>query len=90
MTDVSSPALGWLALAVLALLLLAALVVTVKVRLLSARGLGVTVYDFGADLRLPPVLRSRSYRVALYLTMKSLPRDGAEPSSSFNAPAPSR
>ena len=39
------------------------------------RGLGVRVYDFGADLELPADLESRSYRFALYLTMKSLPRE---------------
>ncbi len=69
------PAFGMLALAVAALLILALIAVSVKWRAFSARRLGVRVYDFGADLKLPPALRSRGYQFALYLTMKSLPRE---------------
>ncbi len=41
----------------------------VKWRAASSRGRGVRVYDLGADVALP----SRSYQLALYLTMKSRP-----------------
>lgn len=64
-----------LALAIGALLFVALLAISVKVRAFAARRLGVRVYDFGADLELPATMKSRSYRFALYLTMKSLPRE---------------
>jgi hypothetical protein len=79
MPDPTEPAYGMLALTVAALLLVVLLALSVKVRAISGRRLGVRVYDFGADLQLPPTLHSRSYRFALYLTMKSLPREPAEP-----------
>jgi hypothetical protein len=88
MPDPTEPAYGMLALSVVALLLVALLAVSVKVRALSGRRLNVRVYDFGAHLDLPPTLHSRSYRFALYLTMKSLPREPAEPHRSVNAAAP--
>ena len=56
-------------------LVLAAVMVGVKLRTASRRGYGVKVYDFGADLTLPRTLHSRSYQIALYLTMKSLPAE---------------
>ena len=56
-------------------LILAALLAGVKLRAASRRGYGVKVYDFGADLTLPRALPARSYQIALYLTMKSLPRE---------------
>ena len=90
MTNATPPAYGALALAAVALLVVAVLIASVKVRMLTTRWLGVRVYDFGADLKLPPVLRSRSYQIALYLTMKSLPRDESDPPAPLNAPAPSR
>jgi hypothetical protein len=71
----TQPAYGMLALAVIALLVVVALAINVKVRAFTTRGLGVRVYDFGADLELPSAMKSRSYRFALYLTMKSLPRE---------------
>ena len=52
-----------------------ALGLSVKWRAFATRGFGVRVYDFGADLELPAARKSRSYRFALYLTMKSLPRE---------------
>ena len=76
-------------LSVVALLLVLLLAVSVKVRALSGRRLNVRVYDFGAHLDLPPTLHSRSYRFALYLTMKSLPREPAEPRR-LSAPAAQR
>jgi len=65
-----------------ALLFFAALCVGVKLRAAARRGYGVQVYDLGADVTLPRGLNSRSYQIAFYLTMKSLPRDPAP------APAP--
>ena len=70
----TEPALGMLALAVVGLIVVVALAIHVKVRAFATRGCGVNVYDFGADLELP-ARNSRSYRFALYLTMKSLPRE---------------
>ncbi len=67
---------------VAAVLIVAATRVRVKLSAASRRLRGVSVYDFGADLKLPPSAHSRSYQVALYLTMKSLPREPAD------APAP--
>jgi hypothetical protein len=75
MTASSQPAYGMLALAAAGLIVVALLSINVKVRTFTARRLGVRVYDFAADLELPATLRSRSYRFALYLTMKSLPRE---------------
>ena len=73
----SSPAYGIFALGLIAsaFLILAILGASVKLRSGLRRNLGVSVYDFGADLKLPPTLHSRSYQIALYLTMKSLPRE---------------
>ncbi|MDE3177940.1 MAG: hypothetical protein KGM15_17710 [Pseudomonadota bacterium] len=59
-------------------LFVAALRFRVKLRAIAKHGLGVSVYDFGADLELPQRLHSRSYQIAIYLTMKSLPREPAE------------
>ena len=75
MPDSTEPGYGMVALAAVALLVVAWVAVSVKVRAFSGRGAGVRVYDFGADLDLPSTLPSRSYRFALYLTMKSLPRE---------------
>jgi hypothetical protein len=75
MPDPTPLAYGMFALAIGALAAVAVLAINVKVRAFSGRRLGVRVYDFGADLELPSSLRSRSYRFALYLTMKSLPRE---------------
>jgi hypothetical protein len=75
MSDYVPPALGLLALALIVLGVRAG----VKLRSIRQRGFGVSVYDFGADLKLPPPLNSRSYQIALYMTMKSLPREPAEP-----------
>jgi hypothetical protein len=55
--------------------LVAAVCAGVKLRAASRRGFGVRVYDLGADLTLPRRLHSRSYQIAFYLTMKSLPRE---------------
>ncbi len=76
-----SSALGLLAvvLAVGAALFVAAVCLNVKIRAASTRWIGFRVYDFGADLKLPPTLHSRSYQIALYLTMKSLPREPVAP-----------
>jgi hypothetical protein len=60
-----------------ALLLFAAVCVGVKLHAAARRGFGVRVYDIGADLTLPRALHSRSYQIAFYLTMKSLPREPA-------------
>jgi hypothetical protein len=79
MPDPYEPAYGMIALCVAALLVVLLLAVSVKLRAISGRRFGVHVYDFGAHLDLPPTLHSRSYRFALYLTMKSLPREPAEP-----------
>jgi hypothetical protein len=73
-------ALGSLAIVV------AALCVRVKVRSASRRGLGVRVCDLGADVVLPRGLHSRSYQIAFYLTMKSLPREPAAPAPKVNGP----
>jgi hypothetical protein len=73
----SEPALGALALTIVLFLVVIGLALSVKLRAFSTRGFGVRVYDIGADLELPAALRSRSYRFALYLTMKSLPREPA-------------
>lgn len=62
-------------------LVLIGVCLNVKFRVASARWIGVRVYDFGADLNLPPTRHSRSYQIALYLTMKSLPREPIEPQS---------
>jgi hypothetical protein len=75
----SGPALGMVALVAGALVLVVLIALSVKLRAGSARKLGVSVYDLGADLRLPPTLHSRGYQFALYLTMKSLPREPAAP-----------
>jgi len=88
MPDPTEPAYGMLALCVVALLLFILLAVSVKFRAFSGRRFGVRVYDFGADLDLPPALHSRSYRFALYLTMKSLPREPSEPHRRVSAAAP--
>ena len=73
-----------LALATALALLAAALRLRLKLRAVAKRGLGVSVYDFGADLQLPRKLHSRSYRIALYLTMKSLPRECDDKPGSVN------
>lgn len=75
MTASTQPAYGMLALAVVVLILVVLLSLSVKVRAFTARRFGVRVYDFAADLELPSTLKSRSYRFALYLTLKSLPRE---------------
>ena len=81
-------AFGVFALIVGATLVLALLSGGVKLRSASRRLLGVIVYDFGADLRLPPTVGSRSYQIALYLTMKSLPREPVEtPAPRVSAPS---
>ncbi len=75
----SSTAFGVLALALLAaLIFVAARRTKVKIVAMSRRLQGVRVYDFGADLKLPPSVHSRSYQIALYFTMKSLPREPIE------------
>jgi hypothetical protein len=89
------PALGLFALVLTAggVIVVAAVCLNVKFRAASCRVVGVRVYDFGADLKLRPSLHSRSYQVALYFTMKSLPReppDPATPPPRVNAPAASR
>jgi hypothetical protein len=66
---------GLLALAAVAFVI-AALRVSVKLRTAAARGRGVRVYDLGCDVDLPARASTRSYQIALYLTMKSR---GAEP-----------
>jgi hypothetical protein len=71
------------------LLLVAAVCAGIKVRGASRRGFGVQVYDLGADLTLPRTLHSRSYQIAFYLTMKSLPREPA-PAPKLTAPAANR
>ena len=82
------PALGLFALIAL---VFAALRLRVKLRAVAKRKFGVSVYDFGADLELPPRLHSRSYKIALYMTMKSLPREPAQaPASRINVSAASR
>jgi hypothetical protein len=73
-----------------ALLLVAAVCVGVKLRAAARRGYGVHVYDLGADLTLPRALHSRSYQIAFYLTMKSLPREPAPSASKLTTPAASR
>ncbi len=90
MPDPTEPAYGMLALSIGALILVVLLALSVKVRAISDRRLGVRVYDFGADLELPPTLHSRSYRFALYLTMKSLPREPAVPHRRVSAAAAQR
>ncbi len=60
-----------------AVLVFAAVCVGVKLRAAARRGFGVHVYNLGADLTLPRSLHSRSYQIAFYLTMKSLPREPA-------------
>lgn len=86
MTAYSVSALGAAALVIAALLFAAALA-GVKLRAASRRGCGVSVYDFGADLTLPRALPARSYQIALYLTMKSLPREPQAPKVSARAAA---
>ena len=73
------PAYGMLALVALGLGVFAFLVISVKVRALSARRFGVRVLDLGADLDLRPTAHTRGYRFALYLVMKSTPRETREP-----------
>jgi len=73
-----------------ALLVLAALCVGVKLRAASRRGFGVQVYDLGADVTLPRGLNSRSYQIAFYLTMKSLPREPAPAVQEITAPVVTR
>jgi hypothetical protein len=90
MPDPTVPAYGMLALCVVALFLVVLLAVSVKVRAVSGRWLGVRVYDFGADLNLPPALHSRGYQFALYLTMKSLPREPADTHRRVSAAAAQR
>jgi len=85
----SVSAYGVFALIASAVLVVALLGGGVKLRSASRRFLGVRVYDFGADLSLPPTIATRSYQIALYLTMKSLPREPAEtPAPRVSAPAP--
>ena len=82
------PALGLFALFAL---FVAALRLRVKLRAIANRRFGVSVYDFGANVELPPRLHSRSYQIALYMTMKSLPRAPCqEPAERVNARAASR
>ena len=78
MPDPTEPAYGMLVVSAAALVLVALLVISVKVRALTGRRFGVRVYDFGADLELPPTLHSRGYQFALYLSMKSRPCRSAE------------
>ena len=73
-----------------ALLFFAALCVGVKLRAAARRGYGVQVYDLGADVTLPRGLNSRSYQIAFYLTMKSLPRDPAPAAQKITAPVVTR
>jgi hypothetical protein len=87
-----SPAYGvnpWLLVAG-ALVFFAALCVGVKLRAASRRGYGVQVYDLGADVTLPRGLNSRSYQIAFYLTMKSLPREPAPVAQKITAPVVTR
>lgn len=88
MTFASEPSPGMLAFGLIILVTLVALFLKVKLRGVSARWFGVRVYDFGADFKLPRALHSRSYQFALYLTLKSLPREGGDASRSLNGPAP--
>ena len=76
MSVFASPGSGTIALVFLAALAgFGALVAgNVKLRSASRRWLGFRVYDFGADLNVPSPLRSRSYQIAFYVTMKTLPR----------------
>ena len=77
----SSPSFGALALACLAAGVVAVVALTrmrLRVRAVSQRWLGVHICDIGADLDLAPRLRSRGYRIAFYVTMKSLPRETQE------------
>jgi hypothetical protein len=71
-----------------ALLLVAAVCFGVKLRAAARRGFGVQVYDIGADLTLPRALHSRSYQIAFYLTMKSLPREASPAPSAQKLTAP--
>lgn len=89
MPNSTEPAYGMLALSVVAMLVVILLAVSVKIRAIFNRRFGIHVYDFSADLNLPPALHSRGYQFALYLTMKSLPREPAEPRR-FSAPAAPR
>jgi len=88
MTSTHLSAYGVLALVVL-LAILGAVLVGVKLRAASRRGCGVKIYDFGADLTLPSRLHSRSYQIALYLTMKSMPAE-ADGASNVSARAATR
>ncbi len=74
------------------LLVFAAVCVGVKLRAASRRGCGVQIYDLGADVTLPRALHSRSYQIAFYLTMKSLPREPSPAAATpkLTTPAASR
>jgi hypothetical protein len=66
----TAPLLGLLALFILAIIVFAARA-NVKIRTAKGRGCGVKVYDLNADLALTSKMHTRSYQIALYLTMKS-------------------
>jgi hypothetical protein len=73
------------------LLVFVAVCVGVKLRAASRRGCGVQIYDLGADVTLPRALHSRSYQIAFYLTMKSLPREPSPAAAAkLTTPAASR
>jgi hypothetical protein len=86
MSSYVPPVLGLAALA----LLIAALSLRIRLRAVARRARGVSVLDFGADLELPRRLHSRSYQIALYLTMKSQQREPAPTAARVNASAASR
>jgi hypothetical protein len=89
MSVISTPVLGLTALALCAAAagLIALLRFNVKVQSVSRRLLGFRVYDWNADMKLP--MRSRSYQIALYVTMKSLPREPSAPRVGAPAASPS-
>ncbi len=93
MSLISTPGLGMTAFALCsaAVGLVALLRFNVKVQTVSRRLLGFRVYDWNADMKLP--MRSRSYQIALYVTMKSLPRESTAPrvgAPAASPPSPSR
>lgn len=57
-----------------AFVLCVGILLSIKFRTTSKQIKNVRIYDFSADLKLP-MRRSRSYQFALYITLKSLPRE---------------
>ena len=82
-------AYGTITVVTAALIFVALLVGCVKLRFIFQRLLGVRVYDFGADFRLPPTAHSRGYLFALYLTMKSMPPTRKDAPTGVKTPAAS-